>query len=147
VTITGARSSVPLPIGCNTIAARRYTGVHKRQSGSLAGAEAGATAAGAGAAGAAKGGAKVAAAKAAVGAAALAIQPRRCDHPGAVALRKNARFEARGELYLLRHSLQRLLNEAVVNCGPGLLLTVEAVAGMQKAAEAYLVKGFEDAVQ
>ncbi|OSX79585.1 hypothetical protein BU14_0074s0016 [Porphyra umbilicalis] len=39
--------------------ARQYTGVHKRQSGSLAGAKAGATAAGAGAAGVAKGGAEL----------------------------------------------------------------------------------------
>jgi len=83
-------------MGRNKMTARQYTGVHKRQSGSLAGAKAGATAAGAGAAGVAKGGAKVAAAKAAATAAAPAIQPRRCDHPGAVALRKIARFESRG---------------------------------------------------
>jgi len=133
-------------MGRNKMTARQYTGVHKRKSGSLAGAKAGATAAGAGAAGVAKGGAKVAEAKAAAGAAASAIQPRRCDHPGAVALREIARFESRGELSLPRHSFERLLKEVVVNCRPGLRLTAEAVDAMQEAAEAYLVEVFEDAV-
>jgi len=82
VAITGARSSVPQAMGRNKMTARQYTGVHKRKSGSLAGAEAGATAAGAGAAGVAKGGAKVAAAKAAAGAAASAIQPRAANTRG-----------------------------------------------------------------
>lgn len=73
------------------------------------------------------------------------VKKARRYRPGTVALRQIRRYQSSTELLIRKLPFQRLLREVARDLNPHLRFQSFAIAALQEAAEAYLVRLFEDA--
>ena len=72
------------------------------------------------------------------------MQRKRRFRPGTVALREIRRYQKSTDLLIRRAPFQRVVQEIVRSFRNDLRIQAAAIKGLQEAAEAYLVRLFED---